>query len=328
MKFRMWLAIVCVAAAAASGLTGTQAGLAQDDPLSEPAAGAQINPYDGVPAREQPARRPISDDRYEWRSEVERGGRGGGGFGRGGGGGGGELRVGEDGSTLKIERSVSSGPWEQTVQFKIQPDLMRKIQEAAKGLHEAKDDEAKSNAQQELSELLNKYFDDDMQRREEELVKVEERLKNLRSLLEKRRAKQREIIELQIKVLLNEADGLGFFNNASPPGGPFPMFMQQNSFGGVTSGGGWIMKPKPDIPADPRAKTFGDSGSGAATEPAWPPQPPAASVQRSGTVEPTRTRRTPRAPQPPRPAAEPAPEALGPAAEAPATEAPAEDIAR
>ena len=57
-----------------------------------------------------------------------------------------------------------------------------------------------------------------MDRREEELARVEERVKKLRALLTKRASKKQEIIDLQIKVLENEADGLGFFNNAQPPG--------------------------------------------------------------------------------------------------------------
>ena len=51
-----------------------------------------------------------------------------------------------------------------------------------------------------------------MSEREKELAKIEERLTNLRELLERRRTKKQEILDLQAKVALNEAEGLGFYN--------------------------------------------------------------------------------------------------------------------
>lgn len=73
------------------------------------------------------------------------------------------------------------------------------------------DDDAKRTALIELlTQAVDQDFDVDLTAREVELNRVEERLKLLRVQLERRRKAKAEIIELQIKVMVNEADGLGF----------------------------------------------------------------------------------------------------------------------
>lgn len=103
------------------------------------------------------------------------------------------------------------------------------LRQAAAALRDAKDEGAKTAAQGQLLELLNKVFEDDMHRREEELHQVEERTRNLRALMDRRREKKDEIVDLQIKVLLNEADGLGFFNEARTPELRLPVGWTRNS---------------------------------------------------------------------------------------------------
>jgi hypothetical protein len=90
------------------------------------------------------------------------------------------------------------------------------IRKAAEAVRDAKGDEAKSDAQKKLAELLSKCYDEDMVQREKELKQIEERLTKLRELLERRRTKKQEIIDLQTKVALNEAEGLGFYDNERP----------------------------------------------------------------------------------------------------------------
>lgn len=90
------------------------------------------------------------------------------------------------------------------------------IRKSAEAVRDAKDDEGRKAAQKVLDEQLSKYFDEDMTQRESELAKIEERLTKLRELLERRRTKKQEIIDLQAKVALNEADGLGFYNTEHP----------------------------------------------------------------------------------------------------------------
>lgn len=91
------------------------------------------------------------------------------------------------------------------------------IRRAVEALRDAEDDDAKAAATVALIKLLNETFDQDMRRREQELAQVEERVKNLRSQLDLRREKRQEIIDLQIKVLENEAAGLGFFSQPARP---------------------------------------------------------------------------------------------------------------
>jgi hypothetical protein len=95
---------------------------------------------------------------------------------------------------------------------KADPAIAAQIRSAAEAVRDAKNDEDKEAAQTKLTDLLGKYFDDDMSQREKELTKIEERLTKLRELLERRREKKEEILDLQAKVALNEALGLGFYN--------------------------------------------------------------------------------------------------------------------
>jgi hypothetical protein len=166
------------------------------------------------------------------------GGRGGYGGGRGGeyGGGGyggrGGYGGGYGGATLELKPSPApefvkrkadalQGVSKRIVmmQAQLQPEAVNRIREAAKALVDAEDEDDREDAQRELNELLDGYFEEDMERREEELANVERRVKELRELLERRREKKDEIIRLQVEVLRNEADGLGFFS-AESAGGP------------------------------------------------------------------------------------------------------------
>jgi hypothetical protein len=93
------------------------------------------------------------------------------------------------------------------------------IRAAAQAFRDASSNDAKASAQAKLAELLSKYFDEDMVRREAEVTKIEQRLTKLRELLDRRRTKKQEIVELQTKVVLNEADGLGFYESTTMGGG-------------------------------------------------------------------------------------------------------------
>ena len=85
-----------------------------------------------------------------------------------------------------------------------------KLRRAIKILRTAKGAAAKEKATVNLSKLLKDQFDTDLKQREKEIASIEARVKQLRSILGKRRDARNEIIELQVKVLVNEAKGLGF----------------------------------------------------------------------------------------------------------------------
>jgi hypothetical protein len=64
----------------------------------------------------------------------------------------------------------------------------------------------------QLETAVATEFDEDMKRRDAELTMLEERVAKLRAQLERRRKAKAEITQLQTKVLVNDADGLGFSN--------------------------------------------------------------------------------------------------------------------
>jgi hypothetical protein len=78
------------------------------------------------------------------------------------------------------------------------------------------DDAEKTAVTKKLEAAVTKQFDRDMEYRESELSKLEERLNKLRGQLDRRRKAKAEIIQLQIKVLVNEAEGLGFGGEPLP----------------------------------------------------------------------------------------------------------------
>ena len=77
-------------------------------------------------------------------------------------------------------------------------------------LREATDDAKKADLTKQLEVAVTATFEEDITTREAELTKLEERLAKLRAQLDRRRKAQGEIIQLQLKVMINEADGLGF----------------------------------------------------------------------------------------------------------------------
>jgi len=99
------------------------------------------------------------------------------------------------------------------------------IRFAASAIRDAKGDDEKSAAQKKLNEALSKYFDEDMVQREKELKQVQERVTKLHDLLDRRRSSKQEIIDLEAKVALNQANGLGFYDGEMTGGQPLtPLF--------------------------------------------------------------------------------------------------------
>ncbi len=96
-------------------------------------------------------------------------------------------------------------------------DMQAEIRTAAEKLRDAPDEKTKIEAHEKLITILVKCFDEDMARREKELMKLKQRLNKLAAQLEHRRDKKKEIIDLQVKVAVNEADGLGFISHPAHP---------------------------------------------------------------------------------------------------------------
>ena len=88
--------------------------------------------------------------------------------------------------------------------------IRSEIKQLTDQLRQAVDDTTKADLAKQLETAVSKYFDEDLKIRESQLSKLEERVTNLRSQLERRRKAKGEITQLQTKVLINDADGLGF----------------------------------------------------------------------------------------------------------------------
>ena len=72
------------------------------------------------------------------------------------------------------------------------------------------DDKKKPELTKQLETAVSECFDEDMKVREGELTRIEQRIAKLRSRLDKRKKARTDIIQLEMKVLSNEAEGLGF----------------------------------------------------------------------------------------------------------------------
>ena len=103
--------------------------------------------------------------------------------------------------------SAPSSP-RQKLEARLAP-LLRK-------LRQAEDDKQKKAISGEVSSILSDEFDKDMERRLSEITSLEQRVKRLRDQCEQRQQAKEEIVRLQLKVLENEAAGLGFFGPGSP----------------------------------------------------------------------------------------------------------------
>jgi hypothetical protein len=93
------------------------------------------------------------------------------------------------------------------------------IQKGVKKYQAAKTDANKEKAKIVMSAALSSYFDADMKNREKDIVNIEKRIKKLRALLEKRRAAKAKLVDLQLNVLINKAEGLGFYSQPQSTSG-------------------------------------------------------------------------------------------------------------
>jgi hypothetical protein len=84
------------------------------------------------------------------------------------------------------------------------------LEQAVGSLKSAKSDAEKTNATNEISKILEKWFKRDLERRERQIAEIETRVKKLQDQIEKRKKAKDEIISLQVKTIVNEAEGLGF----------------------------------------------------------------------------------------------------------------------
>lgn len=107
---------------------------------------------------------------------------------------------------------------------------LQKIGDLKNQLNAPKANRAKIEPQ--LRAALSEYFIDDIRRRVRELDDIKAKVAETEAKIQKRLASRDEAVELQFKLMLREADGLGFFRN-----GDADALSPAGEFGGGFEGG-------------------------------------------------------------------------------------------
>jgi len=120
----------------------------------------------------------------------------------------GQIQVGSQNfrphATTATDQALPGG--RQQSQLKVTLELNGLI----KQLRDAKVDPAKQAAMKSIKQLLERAFDRDISRREDQVSEIESRVRMLREQIEKRKKAKDDIVSLELKTILNEAEGLGF----------------------------------------------------------------------------------------------------------------------
>ena len=92
--------------------------------------------------------------------------------------------------------------------------LNGKVGECVQQYLAAKDDDARRAAREKLQTALGDLFDARQKQREDEIKEIETRVTKLRETLKKRESKRQELIEHHLTTLIQDAEGLGWGNDA------------------------------------------------------------------------------------------------------------------
>jgi hypothetical protein len=88
--------------------------------------------------------------------------------------------------------------------------LSHQAEQLAQQLASAKSDSDRDKIKSQLTETLEKQFDQRQKRHEQEIKALEAQVKKLRDLVEKRQENRREIISSRLNQILKESQGLGW----------------------------------------------------------------------------------------------------------------------
>jgi hypothetical protein len=88
--------------------------------------------------------------------------------------------------------------------------LSQQAEQLAQKLAEAKSDGDREKIKSQLTEMLEKQFDQRQKRHEEEIKALEAQIKKLRDMVEKRQENRREIIARRLDQVVKESQGLGW----------------------------------------------------------------------------------------------------------------------
>jgi len=93
---------------------------------------------------------------------------------------------------------------------KQERELDEMIRKEAVAFRQAADKGSRDNAEERLTELLGRDYDDRLQGYEDNLNRLEQQLQEMRDILQKRRAAKADMIRLRVKVLEAESEDLGW----------------------------------------------------------------------------------------------------------------------
>lgn len=193
LEFRLWLSVVCIAAA---GFTFFSTGKAQDVvPLGQPGQ-VVVNPgqFSNQLRPAKPANTTYDPGGGEPTALNHPAGPSAQ-FGRPANGNNPYGSTGPAGGTTTSDRLQRNS---------------EKLQQVLEELKRADSDDAREAADERLSEIVSLIFDDDLKRRESEVSDIQQRASNLQALIQKRMESKDRIVDLQLKIQLNEVEGLGF----------------------------------------------------------------------------------------------------------------------
>lgn len=110
----------------------------------------------------------------------------------------------------RVERRIVNARDARADEWKPQPRTaaLQRLQQVREKI--ARGDRSEQQFEQ-LREALNNYFEQDLQVREQQLEEIRSKLQAMEEKLEQRRRSQKEVVDLQYRLLVNEANGLGFF---------------------------------------------------------------------------------------------------------------------
>jgi hypothetical protein len=89
-------------------------------------------------------------------------------------------------------------------------NLAREAEELGRKLGDAKGDADRSKVRTQLSEVLGRQFDLRQKRHQDEIKALEDKVKKLRDLVDKRQENRRDIIAKRLDQIQSDAEGLGW----------------------------------------------------------------------------------------------------------------------
>lgn len=140
--------------------------------------------------------------------------------------------------TDQRQRSLSTLPQAVTARphFQARFTTQTEVEKALAKVKAAKDSVEKDGAKDELLAALSAEYDNRMNVYDKHIESLEKQVEEMRERLSRRRKAKDEVVELKLKQLVSEADGLGWPSNSGRNsqfgwGSGIPTHLESNPFG-------------------------------------------------------------------------------------------------